>query len=90
MKEKILHMSQIFKILSNDIRLCILVNIIKKREVKVTDLQECVGASQSLVSQQLAKLRLQDIIEANKKGKEVYYSLKDEKIKEIIEKIVLN
>ncbi len=84
MKERILHMSEIFKILSNEVRLCILVNLYKNGEKKVTELQGCAGVSQSLISQQLAKLRALGIIVASKVGNEVYYSLKNEEIKEII------
>ena len=84
MKKEISHMSEIFKILSNDVRLCILSNLYKNGESKVTQLQECAGASQSLVSQQLSKLRAANIISADKRGNEVYYSIKDDEIRKII------
>lgn len=89
MKNKIIHMAEIFKMLSNDIRLCILVNLCINAEIKVTELQECSKASQSLVSQQLAKLRIANIISADKRGNEVYYSIKDNEIKEIINNTIL-
>ena len=90
MKDKILHMSEIFKIFSNDVRLCILVNLCKNEEKKVTELQECARASQSVVSQQLAKLRTAQVICANKKGNEVYYSIKNNEIKRMIEQMIIN
>lgn len=89
MRDKILHMSELFKLLSNDVRLCILINLCKSEEKKVADLQECAGVSQSLISQQLAKLRTAGVIKANKISNEVYYSLKNEEIKEIINKLIL-
>lgn len=89
MKNKIIHMAEIFKMLSNDIRLCILVNLCINGEIKVTELQECSKASQSLVSQQLAKLRIANIISADKRGNEVYYSIKDNEVKEIINNTIL-
>lgn len=88
MKNEILQMSELFKILSNDVRLCILINLSKSEEKKVADLQECAGVSQSLISQQLAKLRIAKVIQANKIGNEVYYSLKNEEIKNIIDKLI--
>lgn len=89
MNNKLIDMAETFKMLSNEIRLCILVNLYKKGEIKVNELQVCSEASQSLVSQQLAKLRAANIITAKKVGNEVFYSLKDEKIMEIIEKIII-
>ena len=88
MKQKISHMSENFKILSNDVRLCILSNLYRNGESKVNQLQECAGVSQSLVSQQLSKLRIANIISADKRGNEVYYSIKNEEIKRIIKIII--
>lgn len=90
MKDKIIHMAEVFKMLSNDIRLCILVNLCMNGEIKVTELQECSKASQSLVSQQLAKLRIANVISADKRGNEVYYSIKNEEVKNIILKTILD
>lgn len=81
--------ANIFKILSNNVRLCILTNLCKNGEKKVSDLQRCACTSQSFVSQQLMKLKYMGIITDRKDGVEVYYSICDEKIKSIIEKIVL-
>ena len=46
MKQKITEMSNIFKILSNEVRLCILVNLCNNEEKRVTDLQCCSNSSQ--------------------------------------------
>jgi ArsR family transcriptional regulator len=89
MKEQIVQMAEIFKILSNEVRLCILVNLSMNKEKRVTDLQDCACVSQSLVSQQLAKLRDAKVIIANKKGNEVYYSLANDEIKDVIRKTLL-
>jgi DNA-binding transcriptional ArsR family regulator len=52
-EKKIFQMSEIFKILSNEVRLCILTNLCKNGEKRVNDLQTCANSSQSFVSQQL-------------------------------------
>lgn len=80
---------ELFKILSNNVRLCILTNLCKNGEKRVSDLQICANASQSFVSQQLMKLKYMGIIIDRKDGVEVYYKICDERIKAIIERIVL-
>lgn len=87
MKKNITEMANIFKILSNDVRLCILANLCFNGEKKVTDLQNCAGASQSFVSQQLSKLKALNIVESRKEGLEIYYSLKDKRICSIIKSL---
>lgn len=87
MEEEIVQMSDLFKILSNEVRLCILVNLFLNGEKKVGELQHCANSSQSFVSQQLAKLKAQNIITSKKVGNEVYYSLVDTKIIEIIKSV---
>ncbi len=87
MKDDLLRNSEIFKILSNPVRLCILTNLVMNKSRNVSELVMCSNVSQSLVSQQLAKLRLSGIISSKKVGNEVYYEIKDEKIIEIIKMI---
>jgi ArsR family transcriptional regulator len=81
--------AELFKILSNNVRLCILTNLCKNGEKRVNELQQCANASQSFVSQQLMKLKYMGIITDRKDGVEVYYKICDEKIKKIIEKNML-
>ena len=87
MKKQITNLAKMFDILSNEVRLCILVNLYLHGEKNVTDLKECADSSQSFVSQQLSKLKDLGIIEARKRGVEVYYSIKDPEIKRVIEQI---
>lgn len=89
MKQKITKMSNIFKILSNEVRLCILVNLCNNEEKRVTDLQCCSNSSQSFVSQQLSKLKALGIVSSRKNGVETYYYLKDKNICDIIKKLGL-
>ncbi len=82
--------AELFKILSNNVRLCILTNLCKNGEKRVTELQQCANTSQSFVSQQLIKLKHMGIITDRKDGVEVYYKICDKKIKDIISKVVLD
>ena len=89
MKQSITEMSNIFKILSNEVRLCILVNLCGGEEKRVTELQCCSNSSQSFVSQQLSKLKALGIVSSHKNGVETYYYLTDKKICDIIKKLGL-
>ena len=84
MNKDIKHLAQIFTVLSNEVRLCMLLKIMDE-EKNVTALQQCSNASQSVVSQQLSKLKLQGYIKANRIGNEIYYSIIDNDLKEILE-----
>lgn len=81
--------AELFKVLSNNVRLCILTNLCKNGEKRVSDLQRCSLASQSFVSQQLMKLKYMGIITDRKDGVEVYYTICDDKVKDVIQKIIL-
>ncbi|MDD3241562.1 MAG: metalloregulator ArsR/SmtB family transcription factor [Bacilli bacterium] len=89
MNNEIKRMAEISKILSNEVRMCILINLAMNEEVKVGDLQHCAKCSQSLISQQLSKLKDLKIIESRKTGLEVYYKLIDKSIKNVITKLNL-
>ena len=53
-------------------------------EKNVSEIVEETGASQSLVSHQLKVLKDGDFVKCNKEGTKIYYSLKDEHVREII------
>lgn len=53
-------------------------------EKSVNDIALQIGASQSLVSHQLKVLKDGDFVKCNKEGTKIYYSLKDEHVREII------
>ena len=50
----------------------------------MTELEELLSLRQTTVSQQLARLRLDDLVIARRDGKAVYYSLADEDLKQFI------
>ena len=71
------------KALSHPHRLCMVKGLIDNA-CNVSKIQECIELPQSTVSQHLAKLRTAGIIERNRNGTEISYSVKDEKIIKLI------
>ncbi len=71
------------KSIAHEGRLMILCRL-AEGECAVTDLEELLSARQAAVSQQLARLRLEGIVDARREGKSVYYSLSDDRIQTII------
>jgi ArsR family transcriptional regulator len=84
MKKNVKELADIFDILSNEVRLCILASLCKFKEKNVGGLQECARKSQSVVSQQLSKLKSLGIITSRKVANEVYYSIANKDIEAII------
>lgn len=87
MEKNIKELATIFDILSNEVRLCILINLYKNHKKNVGSLQVCANVSQSVVSQQLAKLKSMGIITSTKVGNEVFYSISDKEIISIIKNL---
>lgn len=68
--------SDFLKALANENRLLIMC-LLSEQERTVTDLEQLLALSQSTVSQQLARLRLDGLVEARRDGRNVIYSLAD-------------
>ena len=66
----------LLKVLSNDKRLMV-VCALHKGERCVGDLEGFVGLSQSALSQHLARLRRDGIVQTRRDAQTIYYSLKD-------------
>ena len=75
--------SGLFKALSHPARLCI-VNKLTTTSLNVKQMQECLGASQSSISQHLTILKNRGIIEGKRVGSEVIYSLVDERMRSLV------
>lgn len=67
---------QVFKLLSDETRLRILMYLIREGELHVTALCDKLGQSQPAVSHHLALLRVAGLIEARRDGKHNYYSVR--------------
>ncbi|ABL98249.1 metalloregulator ArsR/SmtB family transcription factor [Shewanella amazonensis] len=71
------------KAIANPYRLMILC-LLLDNEMSVTELNEIVPLSQSALSQHLAVLRAEDLVDTRKSSQLVYYKLKNEQVTEII------
>ncbi|GAB6188576.1 hypothetical protein JCM30566_03150 [Marinitoga arctica] len=74
---------EIYKVFADETRLKILLALLKK-ELCVSTIVNIAGISQSAVSHQLRLLKQMNIVKYRKQGKNVFYSLKDKHIEEII------
>lgn len=56
-------------------------------EKSVTELEQLLSARKAAVSQQLARLRLQGLVKTRRDGKNIYYSLTDDRSARILESV---
>ncbi len=52
-----------------------------------SDLEEMLSARQAAVSQQLSRLRLEGMVTTRRDGKAIYYSIKDDRVKQMIDTV---
>jgi DNA-binding transcriptional ArsR family regulator len=76
--------SEFLKALAHEARLMILCLLIDG-EKSVTEIEQALSLRQPAVSQQLARLRADDLVEARRDGKNIYYSLARTEVREVIE-----
>jgi len=82
-EETVFAMAESFKALGDPTRLRILA-LLFDGERSVGDLAEHLVVSQSAVSHQLRILRTLDIVRYRKDGREVYYALADDHVRDIL------
>ena len=78
--------SVLLKALSNEKRLQIAC-VLFKGEKAVGELEKIVGLSQSALSQHLARLRRDNIVQTRREAQTIYYSLADESVIKILESL---
>lgn len=83
MGEKTRAAADFLKALAHESRLKLLC-ILSEGEKSVGELETLLGERQSTVSQQLARLRLERLVETRRDGKAIYYSLANDTVREII------
>ena len=76
--------SRYLRALANPSRLMLLCEL-HGGEKSVGQLEEALGLSQAYVSQQLARLRLEELVEGRRDGRVVYYSVADTKVRPMIQ-----
>lgn len=77
------NLSNIFKILSDSTRLRIICTILNN-ELRVSDICEILSMNRTTISHQLKILRDTKLVKYRKEGTQIYYSLKDTHIEQII------
>lgn len=75
---------RLFKLLSDETRLRILLDLARDRELHVRALCERLGQSQPAVSHHLALLRMANLIEQRRAGKHNYYHLQPERFEQLL------
>ena len=83
MVEKAREASEFLKAMSHESRL-VLLCILSEGERSVGELEDILGERQSTVSQQLARLRLEGLVQTRRDGKTIYYSLAGENVRIIL------
>jgi ArsR family transcriptional regulator len=81
--------AEMLKVLAHPVRICIVKGLLDNGECNVSHMQNCLNAPQSTISQHLQKLRTAGIIEGRRNGLEIYYSVCNEKVAQLI-KVILN
>ncbi len=76
--------TKFFHGLSNPTRYQIIASLLEGKR-NVGELAECLRCSQSLVSMQLKCLKWCNFVKSIKEGKNIYYYISDERIKELIQ-----
>ena len=75
--------SKLMKALSNESRLLILCHLVEG-EKSVGTLQGLVGLKQSALSQQLARLRRENLVKTRRQSQTIYYSLAGEDVERVL------
>lgn len=76
-------LAETFRLLGNPTRLKILFHCLEEPQ-SVTDIAEPLGLSQSLASHQLRLLRAARLVRGERKGKQVFYTLSDDHIRDLL------
>ena len=76
--------AEVLKAMGHPARLCILNGILRTGGCNVSHIQECIELPQSTISQHIQKLRSAGIIEGTRSGTEITYTLKNQKVLDIV------
>ena len=82
-EEQVQRLADVFKVLGDPTRVRI-IQALSAGELCVCDLAEVLGMTQSAISHQLRVLRALQIVRNRRDGKEVFYSLDDEHVLQLL------
>lgn len=80
----LLVIADFYKALSDSTRIKI-INLLEKNELCVCDISSILNMTKSAVSHQLKNLRELNLIKSRKIGKEVWYTLADDHVKQVFD-----
>ena len=72
--------TELLKVLAHPVRLCIVKNLLEKGATNVSKMQNCLNVPQSTISQHLQKLKAAGIVDGVRRGVEITYSVKVERV----------
>ncbi|MDZ7873173.1 MAG: metalloregulator ArsR/SmtB family transcription factor [Rhizobium sp.] len=75
--------SGLLKALSHETRLLMLC-MLCQGEKTVTEIEQFLGIQQAVVSQQLARLRGEKVVQTRREGRQIYYRIADPQLAELI------
>jgi ArsR family transcriptional regulator len=81
--EKIQKAADILKIVAHPLRLRI-IEFLQNEELSVGEIQDLLGVSQSLTSQQLSLMKARGILKSRKNGNMVYYGIERPEVVQVI------
>lgn len=74
----------LLKAMGHDGRLMILCHL-REGEKNVSELEALLSSRQAIVSQQLARLRMEGLVVARREGQAIYYALSDDRVAPILD-----
>lgn len=84
--EKAQDASNLLKAMAHQTRLLILC-ILAEQEKTVSEIESLLGVQQAMVSQQLARLRMEGLVNTRRDGRLVYYSLGNENVASFLDSL---
>lgn len=82
--DTLLDIADFYKALADSTRIKI-INALDKGALCVCDISSLLNMTKSAISHQLQNLKEMGLVKGEKRGKEVYYSLADEHVKQVFE-----
>lgn len=82
--DKAAEAAQLLKLLANEKRLMILCRLVAQREIPVGELSAAVKLSQSALSQHLALMREEGLVETRRQSQTVFYRVADPKARRLL------
>ena len=80
--------AELLKVIAHPVRLCIVNGLLEKGTCNVSFIQNCLDTPQSTISQHLQRLRSAGIVEGKRVGTEIYYSISNKRIANLVKDLL--